>query len=390
MALCEKYVMKVLYVAPDVPVPHARKFLGGSTHVLKVAEGLAEKGCEVFIISRRMVGQTKFEKITEKIVTRRFYRGLLIPLEGKPRNTNKRSGFLKLTKLIEGTYFVIYRLILTIYVMWLLSKYRFDIVVERNSAKGIGVFPAWLFRVRSVVEVIDPDLSKVQLRLADRILTYTKDILPKIFQNKVVLTHAGVDVKLFKPIEDPKIRERYGLVGEKVVIYVGELSEWHGADILIDVAEKIEDVKFLMIGKNLELLCEEVKKRGIAEKFLFTGFVEHKEVPKFISAADVAVAPYTKTDKMKIFHFSPIKIFEYMACERPVVASDIEIVRDVIERHKCGLLARQDDVDDFVQKIKILLYNCKLRRKLGRSGRVAVVSEYTWNKVAEKILEGLK
>lgn len=59
--------MKVLYIAPDVPVPHAGKFLGGSTHVLKVAESLAAKGCEVFIISRRMPGQAKFEKMPKFI-----------------------------------------------------------------------------------------------------------------------------------------------------------------------------------------------------------------------------------------------------------------------------------------------------------------------------------
>ena len=53
---------KVLYIAPDVPVPHTGEFLGGSTHVLKGAESLAEKGCDVFIVSRRMRGQRKCEK----------------------------------------------------------------------------------------------------------------------------------------------------------------------------------------------------------------------------------------------------------------------------------------------------------------------------------------
>ncbi len=58
---------KVLYIAPDVPVPHTGEFLGGSTHVLKVAESLAEKGCDVFIVSRRMRGQRKCEKYSEEL-----------------------------------------------------------------------------------------------------------------------------------------------------------------------------------------------------------------------------------------------------------------------------------------------------------------------------------
>jgi len=61
--------MNILYIAPDVPVPHTGEFLGGATHVLKVAESLARRGCEVFIISRRMRGQRKCEKILRMRLT---------------------------------------------------------------------------------------------------------------------------------------------------------------------------------------------------------------------------------------------------------------------------------------------------------------------------------
>ncbi len=86
--------MKILYIAPDVPVPHTGEFLGGSTHVLKVAESLARRGCEVFIISRRMRGQRKYEQISERIATRRIYQGLVFPIEtGKrgSRNIGKKK-----------------------------------------------------------------------------------------------------------------------------------------------------------------------------------------------------------------------------------------------------------------------------------------------------------
>jgi len=84
--------MNILYIAPDVPVPHTGEFLGGSTHVLKVAESLARRGCEVFIISRRMRGQRKYEQISERIATRRIYQGLVFPIEtGKRGNRNIRK-----------------------------------------------------------------------------------------------------------------------------------------------------------------------------------------------------------------------------------------------------------------------------------------------------------
>ena len=295
--------MKILYIAPEVPVPHTGEFLGGSTHVLKVAESLARRGCEVFIISRRMRGQRKYERISERIETRRIYRGLVLPIGGAGRS---RSGEKKkLFKFFENIYFIFYRMILTFYVFLILCRRDFDLVVERNSAKGIGVLPAKIFGVKAVVEVIDTDFSRLQLKLADKILAYTKNIIPKEFHEKVMLTHAGVDAK-FKPVDAREVREKYGLDG-KVVVYVGELSEWHGADMLLDIAERLkEEVKFLLLGKQLEKLRGDAEERGVADKFVFVGFVKHEEMPKFISAADVGIAPYKPSEEMNcLLYTSP-------------------------------------------------------------------------------------
>ncbi|UYZ40652.1 MAG: glycosyltransferase family 4 protein [Candidatus Methanospirare jalkutatii] len=377
--------MKILYIAPDVPVPHTGEFLGGSTHVLKVAESLARRGCEVFIISRRMRGQRKYERISERIKTRRIYRGLVLPIGGAGRSGSgeKKKSF----KFFENIYFIFYRMILTFYVFLILCGRDFDLVVERNSAKGIGVLPAKIFGVKAVVEVIDADFSRLQLKLADKILAYTKNIIPKEFHDKVVLTHAGVDAK-FKPVDAREVREKYGLEGKKVVVYVGEMSEWHGADMLLDIAEKLkEEVKFLLLGKQLEKLKRDAEARGVADKFVFAGFVKHEEMPKFISAADVGIAPYKPSEEMKKhgFYFSPIKIFEYMACGKPVVASDLEIIRDIISANRCGLLAEPGNTEDFALKIEVLLRDEKMRERMGKNGRKAVL-KYTWDSVADAIL----
>ncbi len=300
--------MKVLYVAPDVPVPHTGEFLGGSTHVLKVAGSLAKRGCEVLIISRRMLKQSKYERISEKIETRRFYRGLIFPVE-EGRKSNIRKSDTRKNKIIskiKNIYFIFYHTILSFYVFVLLLVQDFDLVIERNSAKGIGVFPAKIFGIKSVVEVIDPEFSRIQLRFADRILAYTKRIIPEKFHAKIVLTHAGVDAEEFADADGNEVRDKYGLSGKKVVVYAGELSEWHGAGTLLSVAERLsEEVKFLMVGKRLSELRGEAERRGVADKFVFAGFVPHGEVPKFISAADVCVAPYKPNEKAKLLF--PIK-----------------------------------------------------------------------------------
>jgi len=85
--------MNILYVAPDIPVPHTGDFVGGSTHVLKVAEGLAKRGNNVLIISRRVSReQEKYEEIRKNIFTRRVYRGLIFPVCGK--TSCKKEGYI--------------------------------------------------------------------------------------------------------------------------------------------------------------------------------------------------------------------------------------------------------------------------------------------------------
>ena len=77
--------MNILYVAPDIPIPHTGEFVGGSTHVMKIAGSLAKKGSDVIIMSRRASGnQKKYEEISKNIFTRRVFCGLIFPIPGKP------------------------------------------------------------------------------------------------------------------------------------------------------------------------------------------------------------------------------------------------------------------------------------------------------------------
>ena len=88
-----KEKMNILYVAPDIPVPHTGEFVGGSTHVMKIAEGLTKKGNDVIILSRRVSGnQKKYEEISKNIFTRRVYRGLISPIQGKLSSKAKKGG----------------------------------------------------------------------------------------------------------------------------------------------------------------------------------------------------------------------------------------------------------------------------------------------------------
>ena len=382
--------MNILYVAPDIPVPHTGEFVGGSTHVLKIAEGLEKKGNKVIIVSRRVSkDQSKFEEISENIFTRRIFRGLIFPISGKISSKSEKKVKI-IPNIVEKMYFISYRLILIIFMLYLIKRHNIDVILDRSSSKGIGVFSGFLFRTPTFVELLDPDYSNLSLKLTNKIFAYTKKIVNLNLHDKVEIVTAGVDINNFRGISGKKIKKEFGLEEKKVVVYIGAMSAWHGPEDLIDVATKLkEDVKFLMVGKDLDMLEEVAKKRGVNDKFIFTGFVEHEKVAEYISVGDVAAAPYNpkgfKDMEKYGFYFSPIKIFEYMACQKPIVTNDLEIIRDIINENKCGLLAKPGDKNDFAEKIGKLLDDDNLRQQLGINGKNAVMNRYSWDKIAENI-----
>ncbi len=84
------------------------------------------------------------------------------------------------------------------------------------------------------------------------------------------------------------------------------------------------------------------------------------------------------------FCFSPIKISEYMACGKPIVAPNIDIIRNIISDNRCGILYIPGDIEDFHRVITFLLNNQELSDKLSANSLKAS-EKYTWNKVAEQI-----
>ncbi|MFQ6072083.1 MAG: hypothetical protein ACE5KT_05200 [Methanosarcinales archaeon] len=193
----------------------------------------------------------------------RIYRGLVFPIRGGISKKSKESNnklISNLFTLLENTYFLLlYQPILIIFTIHVIIKHKIDIIFDRSSSKGIGVFAGKILNIPSIVEILDLGYSKLSLKMAKKIFSYTTKIIdPSISKNKVEITSAGVDTNIFNPdCKGESIREKYNLQDKKVIIYVGEMSAWHGAEDLIDVATKLnDDVKFLMIGKNIKMLEE--------------------------------------------------------------------------------------------------------------------------------------
>lgn len=132
-------------------------------------------------------------------------------------------------------------------------------------------------------------------------------------------------------------------------------------------------------------LQQELAKRNLASRVTFTGSLPHEEIPAVIRQFDVAVAPYPPPQHA--FYFSPLKLFEYMACGVPVVAPNLGQIAEVMRHGETGLLYRSGDLEGLAECCHQLLENGALRRHVGKAGADQVAAQFTWDHNARRTVE---
>jgi glycosyltransferase involved in cell wall biosynthesis len=123
---------------------------------------------------------------------------------------------------------------------------------------------------------------------------------------------------------------------------------------------------------------------GVEGRFVFTGVVAYDRVPVYINASDICAAPFILARNAKI-GLSPLKLYEYMACGKPVVASAISGVVDILEASEGGISVPPENPEALAEAISKLLENRELRSKLGSKGLSHVTETYSWYSVAKQV-----
>ncbi|MDY6836571.1 MAG: glycosyltransferase family 4 protein [Thermodesulfobacteriota bacterium] len=211
---------------------------------------------------------------------------------------------------------------------------------------------------------------------------------------KIHVIHNGVDPEKFRGPTDPEpVLKTYDLKKAVVVGFVGSFARYHGLDILIGIAKtlanRVQGLRFLIVGKNVHGSDDwrnEVAIGGVGQIFTFTGEVPHHLIPKYISAMDIAVIPDFNT------YGSPMKLFEYMAMGRAVVAPDVGPIREIVSNGETGVLFKKGDVAGASKSVELLIRNRPLRDAIGQRARQKVLRQYTWERNAariRRIAEGL-
>ena len=173
-----------------------------------------------------------------------------------------------------------------------------------------------------------------------------------------------------------------------VVTYAGHLYPWKGVDILLRAMARLPAVRGVIVGghpaeRDLGRLQALAGSLGIANRVTFTGFVSRRSVAQFLDKADVLVMPHTATPVSERYA-SPLKLFEYMAAGKPIVASDLSAVREILRDEENACLVTPGDADALSAGIARVLGDPAL------AGRVAhrafdEAATYTWSRRAERI-----
>jgi len=195
------------------------------------------------------------------------------------------------------------------------------------------------------------------------------------------------------PVMDPKEAKRHiGLdPGFHTVGFVGHFFPWDGIEYLIEAAariiKEIENVRFLIIGHGPwgEHLPELATRKGLDKYFIFTGKVPWERLYLYVNAFDVATAPYSKAINFQSGR-SSLKILEYFACKKPVVASQTEVIPEVVDltERGLGIVVKPEDATALAEAILRLLKDEELRKEMGQEGRDYVERERSWKIVAQK------
>ena len=179
---------------------------------------------------------------------------------------------------------------------------------------------------------------------------------------KILVVPDGVDLKKFQVKENKEeCRKKLNLpIDKKIILYTGHLYRWKGAQILA------ESAKFL------------------GEDILVIGQKPHSEIPFWLKAADILVLPNSGTEKISKYWTSPLKLFEYMAAKKPIVASNLPSIREILNG-KNAILVEPDNPKALAEGIKLALKNPDLSVKISKQA-YKDVKKYTWEKRAKKIL----
>jgi len=370
--------MKIIYVInARMPTEKAH-----GIHVMKICEALAKK-CEVELVLPLRFNKIKQDPFEYYDVARNFKIKKIPCLDLIP--LDKYLGHLALW--VESLSFAFFAFFYFLF-------HRADVIYSRdkfllfislfwnNFVFEIHTFPrryfiySPFFKRLNVIVVITEKLKNLFIRQG-------------IDPEKILVAPDGVDLEQFdvkRTKED--CRGQLGLpLDKKIILYTGHLYKWKGVDTLLKVAQDFQfpNALFVFVGGTKEDIKSFKEKAKNLDNVMIVGHKLYTEIPYWLKAADVLVLPNSGRQDISKHWTSPLKVFEYMASRRPIVASDLPSIREILNEEN-AILVEPDNPQALSSGILEALKNKQLSDKIS-SRAFEDVKQYSWDKRAEKICQ---
>jgi len=235
------------------------------------------------------------------------------------------------------------------------------------------------------------------LKESDRIITVSK-AMKQILSNKganfdrIDVVYDGVNTELFHEFksEAKKLRQEYASGFENVIMHHGVIDPQDQPEIIVDSAVSVvkenPSTIFWIIGDGAAIprIKEKAKLKGLTDHFFFSGWIPFEDVPKFITACDMGlvILPDISSARIRV----TLKGFEYWACNKPIIVSDLPALREIVTSEQNGLFYNPSDPIDLAKKISALLREKSLSAKMGLNGQNLVKAKYSWDKLADQFV----
>lgn len=378
---------KILIFATHSTIP---SFTANSVNVMKMSEALAEEGYQVLLLARDGDKFIDNNDLCNASVFSYYFVAKIFNI--------------KLCKIKNEI----------IYLIWLISYILYrrpSIVYTRVPYIAIATC---IFRIKTILHCHSPiykqngikdiisHLTKKYIKLLPKSRYLIKfalvsEGLKKLYESeyfidspKLQVISNGVDLKRFEPTlskEDARLKVNLPL-DAKIITYSGQFYEGRGVDFVIRLAGILKEYYFIIVGGQPEEI-KEMQKQATHNVY-FIGHIPNGIVPIYLFSADILLLPYQHS--LKVFGgnvqsgdvIRPLKLFEYMASNRPIVASDLPGLREVLDCNN-SILVSPENISEWIEAINILFNNPDMRNSLSAKA-FEDVKQFTCRKIAARIM----
>jgi glycosyltransferase involved in cell wall biosynthesis len=267
----------------------------------------------------------------------------------------------------------------------------------------------------------------VSLRAAHTVVTISDVLADELVEvgiprSRIVVYPNCVDSAVFDPSRFSKqatdtLREKHDIPSDAIVLgFIGTFGKWHGIDVLCAVIKRLVDerrewldqrkVKFLIVGDGFlgRHVAELVEDERIRQYVSWPGLVEQREGPAYLAAMDVLLSPHIPNADGSRFFGSPTKLFEYMSMSRPIIASGLDQIAQVLSpalsanalpsgppsstARELAVLTEPGSIPEMMDAIAFIVEQPEWRGVLARNARSEVLAKYQWSEHVARIIHG--